>query len=260
MGKPAESSWLVTLKAVGIFMATFGLVFVLLESPALLKRTSYWLSHVGHEESVAPLAFLPKLRDRPVTLGEIKQESQAFFQPELQLAGYSLADLGENQLLIPKIAVKAPVVWDSSSDEASMLTSLEQGVAHYGFTGRPSGGRGNVFLSGHSSYSFWAPGNYKTVFANLDRLEPGDQLAITEGELVYLYEVRTKRVIKPTELSVLDPTEQSLVSLMTCVPVGTNLNRLIVQAELISANPTQPVPLPPPALTDPVSIFHYLPI
>ncbi|PJA20606.1 hypothetical protein COX60_01265, partial [Candidatus Berkelbacteria bacterium CG_4_10_14_0_2_um_filter_35_9_33_12] len=47
-------------------------------------------------------------------------------------------------------------------------------------------------------------------------------------------------VVSPKEVEVLNPQDHSLVSLMTCYPVGTTLNRMIVQARQIypTENPT----------------------
>lgn len=257
--RPPEPWFITIMKAVGIFLLTFAIVLGFLNGPALWNRASFWIRHLGQEPPSPPLAFLPKLQDRAVTLQEIKQEPSAYFDPALQLAGYSLADLGDNQLLIPKIEVNVPIIWKNEADERSMIKALEQGVAHYGFTALPSDGEGNVFLTGHSSYLPWAPGKYKSVFANLDRLDPGDQLAVSFRGVVYLYEVTEKKVVKPSELSVLDQSPEPTLTMMTCVPIGTNLNRLVVVADLISAKPTQPIPLPPPEHTLPAAIFYYLP-
>ncbi len=261
LGAPAEAGWLVALKAFGVFIGTFAVVFFLFESPALMKRLTYILTHLTSQDSPGSLAYLPKLQDRPVLLTDIKNRPQDYLEPSAQLAGYSLADLGDDQLLIPKIEVKVPIIWGTAADEPSMLDSLKKGVAHYGFSALPSDGRGKVFLSGHSSAALWDPGQYKTVFANLDRLEIGDQLAVTFRGVVYLYQVTATSIVKPNDVAVLEPTEKPTLSLMTCVPVGTSRDRLVVEATLLSASANRPVSLPPPSLRDdPAAIFHYLTI
>lgn len=259
MVAPSEPGWLVGLKALAIFALVFTLVFTLLQAPAFWSRASYALTHVGRTTPAQPLAFLPKLKDRPITLAELKAHPEEFSPSDLQFGGYRLTDLGDNQLLIPKIEVSAPIVWQSPADEPTALKNLESGVVHYDFTALPSDGRGNVFLFGHSSYTLWAPGQYKTIFANLDRLSLGDQLALTYQGVIYLYQVSNTVTVQPSDLSVLEPTDQPTLSLMTCVPVGTNRNRLVVKANLISASPADPIPLPPRDLTDPASIFGFLP-
>ncbi|MEK7461375.1 MAG: sortase [Patescibacteria group bacterium] len=257
IGRPPEARWLIYVKTFGVFIFLFLFFLGILNGPAWYQRLSYQLS----ETSIATpqLGLLPKLQDAPIQLINLKDRPADYLDSTIQIPGYSLADLGDNQLLIPKIKVKAPIIWGSETDETSMLASLQQGVAHYGFSARPDEGRGNVFLTGHSSYFFWDKGQYKTIFANLDRLETGDQIALTYQGVVYLYQVREKKVVKPTDFEVTNATDTPTLSLMTCVPVGTNLNRLVVQADLISAAPSQPVPVTPQSLKKPAAIFSYLP-
>lgn len=253
-----EPKWLTILKAAGVFVVSFAIFFVLLQAPAFYQRAAYWLTHLGKSAEPVVFAQLPILKDRAVTLTDIKADPATYGGGTL--GGYSLADLGDDQLLIPRIEVKAPIVWGSASDEGSMLSSLQRGVAHYGFTALPSDGQGKVFLTGHSSFALWDKGEYKTVFANLDKLETGDQLATTYRGLVYVYEVTEKKVVPPSDVSVLEQTTDPTLALMTCVPVGTSKDRLVVFTKLISASPSKPVPLPPPSNIDPASIFHYLSI
>ncbi len=50
----------------------------------------------------------------------------------------------------------------------------------------------------------------------------------------HTYRVTKKYKVKPSNVSVLDqPTTERLSTLMTCTPVGTTLERLIVKAEEI---------------------------
>ncbi len=114
-----------------------------------------------------------------------------------------------------------------------MLANLQRGVAHYGFTSLPNDTNGNVFISGHSSFYWWDKGKYKTVFANINQLVPGDQLFIQYNSTVYLYEVTGNVTVKPSDVSITEPTPTPVLSLMTCVPVGTALNRLVVQSKLV---------------------------
>ena len=47
-----------------------------------------------------------------------------------------------------------------------------------------------------------------------------------------------KKVVPPTDVSALTPTDVPTVTLFTCDPPGTNINRLIVQAVQIDPDPT----------------------
>lgn len=136
----------------------------------------------------------------------------------------------QNRLVIPKISVDAPIVWNV--DPSNINPALQNGVAQYKGTALP-GNFGNVFIFGHSSYYAWAPGNYKTVFALLGNLNIGDKIYIEYNNTKYNYIVSSMKTVWPTNAQVLNQTTDKELTLMTCVPVGTNLQRLIVVANQI---------------------------
>lgn len=145
--------------------------------------------------------------------------------------GDTTPQVTNNHLLIPKLKIDVPITWEVSSDD--MITALENGIAHYQGTAIP-GSVGNVFLSGHSSNYLWAKGDYKDVFALIDKLGIGDEVYVSNENKVYTYKVIDQKVVSPQDLSVLSQGNQKILSLMTCTPIGTNLKRLVITAELVS--------------------------
>lgn len=144
----------------------------------------------------------------------------------------------EPKIIIPKIGVDSPVVYDEPKvDEASYQAALERGVVRLGTTANP-GTKGNVVIGGHSSNNVFNAGKFKYVFVNLKRLDVGDIFYLNYEGKRYTYKVTVARkIITPTETSVLAQTEKPTVTLFTCDPPGTNVNRLIVQAEQIDPSP-----------------------
>lgn len=144
----------------------------------------------------------------------------------------------EPKIIIPKIGVEVPVVYDEERvDEASYQKALERGVVRLGTTANP-GEIGNVVIGGHSSNNVFNAGDFKYVFVNLKRLEVGDVFYLNYKGQRYTYKVTVaKKIISPTDTSVLAPTTKPIVTLFTCDPPGTNVNRLIVQAEQIDPDP-----------------------
>lgn len=142
------------------------------------------------------------------------------------------------KIVIPKVGVDAPVVYDEPKvDEVSYQRALERGVVRLGNSANP-GTKGNVVIGGHSSNNVFNAGKYKYVFVNLKRLDVGDIFYLNFEGKRYTYKVTTaKKIITPKETSVLAQTEKPVVTLFTCDPPGTNVNRLIVQAEQIDPNP-----------------------
>ncbi len=72
------------------------------------------------------------------------------------------------------------------------------------------------------------------MFALLDKLEKGDEIIIYYYQKKFVYKVTEHREVKPGDVKTLESRDNSKkeLSLMTCWPVGTTLDRLIVFAEL----------------------------
>lgn len=145
----------------------------------------------------------------------------------------------ESKIIIPKINVEAPVVYDVPSiKEEDVQKGLENGVVHYITTPNP-GEKGNSVIFGHSSSNILNKGKYKFAFLLLKSLEKEDTFIVQKDGKRYVYKVYNKFVTTPTDLSVLGPTDKpAVMTLITCDPPGTSTNRLIIQAEQIFPDPS----------------------
>ncbi|HSW66288.1 MAG TPA: class D sortase [Bacillota bacterium] len=144
-------------------------------------------------------------------------------------------------IIIPSIDVHAPVVFDETSTvEWKVQLALRRGTVHYGDTAVP-GKNGNVVIIGHSSGQPWAPGDYKWIFTLLDKVKVGDQIQVNYQGNPYVYQVTDTAVVDPDDMTVLTQTTEPTLSLITCTPVGTSKNRLVVHAKQISPAPVKPV-------------------
>jgi len=144
------------------------------------------------------------------------------------------------RLIIPKINVDVPALYDVGSDYKSQMAAMEKGVAHFAIPGANShpGEVGNTVLSGHSSNDLFDRGDYKFIFAQLDKLAVGDTIYANYDSKRYTYVITKKEVVKPTEVSkLIYPTNKPVLTLITCTPLGTALNRLLVTAEQVSPDP-----------------------
>ena len=135
-------------------------------------------------------------------------------------------------LLIPKIGVSAPVIADvDGTNKQTYFKALEKGVAHFKGTAKP-GENSNIFIFGHSSFYRNQPGEYKEVFRNLEELQKGDEIILWYNQKEYQYLVSDIKTVNPTDVvEVLKKTAEEQLSLMTCVPPGTTLKRLVVVAQ-----------------------------
>ncbi len=170
------------------------------------------------------------------------------YAPKELMAGIQEKDLNatfalspyENRIIIPRIGENIPLVNVSIDKWANFETmhevfmeELRKWVVRYPGTAEP-GEAGNVFIFGHSSNYPWVKSEYNSVFALLDQLQNGDEIIIYYFQKKYVYKVKEHAVVKPWDVKTLearDHTKKEL-SLMTCWPIGTTLERMIIFAEL----------------------------
>ena len=136
----------------------------------------------------------------------------------------TLADSGTPQSLlrIPSIDLLAPVFSTTSE------LALNRGIGWIETTASP-GTLGNVGLAGHRD----------GFFRRLQDLEVGDSLELqTIGRTLH-YRVTNLSIVAPTDLQVLEPTDEPSVTLVTCYPfyfIGDAPQRFIARAVLDEAS------------------------
>ena len=167
-----------------------------------------------------------------------------FISPSRQVSATPIvgsgSDIGpDNEIIIPKINLEVPVVYGSdTTSEDAIQKNLENGVVHYSTSAKP-GENGNVVIVGHSSNNILNKGKYKFAFVLLKKLEIGDTFSLNQGGKRYTYQIYEKKIVKPTDVSVLGSAAKSnSATLITCDPPGTSLNRLIVIGTQISPDPS----------------------
>ncbi len=163
----------------------------------------------------------------------------------------------ESRLIIPKINVDVPAIYGIGNDYNSQMAAMEKGVAHFAIPGAQShpGEIGNTVLSGHSSNDLFDGGDYKFIFAQLEKMTVGDTIYTNYEGKRYTYVVTKTEVVKPTEVSKLVyPTTKPVLTLITCTPLGTALNRLLITAEQVSPDPAQAAVAPVTEAADEANI------
>lgn len=160
---------------------------------------------------------------------------------EIPDATIGTAISADSKLYIPKINVSVPVVFGAANDVDSQNKAMENGVAQFAIPGANAlpGQVGNLAISGHSSNDLFDSGDYKFIFARLERLDNGDTIYLDYNGTRYVYKVTRKEEVLPAESNkLIFPTDRPFLTLITCTPVGTALRRLLVFAEQISPAPT----------------------
>ena len=127
---------------------------------------------------------------------------------------------------IPKIKVRLPL------REGTTEKQLSRGVGIV--DGSPSFDKiGNVGLAGHRNHI-----SVNKFFRRLDELTKGDNIYISTSKGVLRYKVYETLIVKPSAVEVLSQDiakkrKKPVITLITCHPLHSNKERLIVHAERV---------------------------
>ena len=127
---------------------------------------------------------------------------------------------------IPKISLEAMVV------EGDSRKQLLIGPGHISGTPLP-GESGNSVITGHRD----------TFFRHIFELSKGDEILVQRNGQTYHYGVTGKKIVKPEDVSVLQPTSDAELTLITCYPtyyIGPAPERLVVISKLLAAEANNP--------------------
>jgi sortase A len=134
------------------------------------------------------------------------------------------------QIDIPRIGNTYNIV--QGTDERS----LEEGPGHYPQTALPGMGQ-TVAIAGHRTTSL-APFRY------LNELKPGDRIFVTMPYGKFTYSVQYQRIVKPTQVSVIDDKGYDRLVLSACNPLYSAAQRIIIFARLTAVRPLGPARAP----------------
>jgi sortase A len=111
---------------------------------------------------------------------------------------------------------------------------LTKHLVQYPQTALP-GSLGSPVIFGHSTLpQFFDPKKYTTIFSNLPDVKPGSDIFVKYKDREYTYRITKIIEVKPSELWVLKQNYNAkTLKVVTCVPPGTTLRRLVVEASLI---------------------------
>ncbi len=165
----------------------------------------------GHTPPTSPDGAQPNDDEIPESLRPLVQSLPP---PIIPTQGPSQA----LRVIIPAINVDSLVVQGDTWDQ------LKKGVAQH--LGTPDPGQpGNLVLSAHNDI-------YGEIFRRLDELEPGDEVQLYTASAVFTYVVTGTRIVKPTEVNVMDATPHPSITLISCYPYLIDNQRIVVLADL----------------------------
>jgi len=123
------------------------------------------------------------------------------------------------ELLIPRVRLSSIVLHGSDA------RTLRRGPGHLETTPLP-GERGNVAIAGHRD----------TFFRQLRDVKVGDDIFVNTPRGAFHYRITSARVVNARDVSVLEPTDDEVLTLVTCYPfwvLGPAPDRFVVRAARI---------------------------
>ncbi len=213
-------------------LAIVGLVFILLNGVNILQRLNVEVGAALSQPTASPTPLisevvLPSGHTPPNVEGgarfneaEIPEHLRSVYQSFSNVAIPTPAPEQARRIRIPAIDVDAPIVMGDGWEQ------LKQGVAQHIGSANP-GNAGNLVLSGHNDV-------FGEIFRYLDELKPGDEIIIFTNIRSYTYIIdKETKLVEPTEVSVMDPTLDPTLTLISCYPYLVNNKRIIIKASLV---------------------------
>jgi sortase A len=210
--------------------AVLGLIFVLLNGVTILQNLNKEVSASLVQPTLAPTAIiravvLPSGHTPPNAAGGVQpneDEIPAHLRPLVQsMAALPLPTPSPEQAVriqIPAISVDAPVIQGDGWEQ------LKKGVGQHIGTPNP-GENGNMVLSAHNDV-------FGEIFRDLDKLKTGDTITIFTNLRTYTYVINQNRIVLPSQVEVMSPTSDPVITLISCYPYMVDNRRIIISAVL----------------------------
>jgi LPXTG-site transpeptidase (sortase) family protein len=140
------------------------------------------------------------------------------------------------RIIIPALLLDTEVKYVPYDGYTWLINGLRQEIAWMGNTSWPGLGS-NTGLAGHVTVAGMGDG----PFRHLDELPMGEVIILYTEQNIYTYQASERKITDDGDMSVINPTDTSQISLITCIDwddaTKTYLNRLVVVADLIRTEP-----------------------
>jgi len=142
----------------------------------------------------------------------LKNEGKILFNMEKQ----------KTSIYIPSVDIRGAVVDDETP------FGMERGFWHFPLSGEV-GKQGNTVIIAHR-FKYLPPRT--DTFFNLDRVKVGDKIIVNQKDGSYRYTVLETKVVEKNDRNVLLQTKDYRITLITCTPLWTADQRLVVVGKL----------------------------
>ena len=151
----------------------------------------------------------------------VEQESIEEYLGQVDIVDSILEDL-DTRLYVDSIDVEGDVFQGKDSN------TMDKGFWHFPTSVYP-GQQGNSVIIAHRFLNL-PPA--KDTFYNLDKVKKGDSIVVKQKDNEFTYIVSEIKVVEKNDISVLQDTTDHQITLITCTPLWTSKQRLVVIGKL----------------------------
>ncbi|MBN2256937.1 MAG: class D sortase [Anaerolineaceae bacterium] len=210
--------------------AVIGLLIITANGVGLIRTLNREVINAIQQPTLTPTplyraVILPSGHTPPNSAGgaryneeEIPEHLRPVMQAMASLALPTPSARQATRIQIAAIGVDAPVVQGDGWEQ------LKKGVGQHPFTPDP-GQPGNIVLSAHNDV-------FGELFRDLDKLKPGDTIVLFSPSGQFVYIVTGTQIVAPTNVQVMNASEGSTVTLISCYPYMVDNKRIVISAKL----------------------------
>lgn len=213
-----------TLRFFSLVFILMGVLTTLLISLPIIKYeiTARSRFQVKKERFLSPLTGTGSLAYTPQDLG--RASNWFVGAPDLPEV---TSKVRYYTISIPRLKINNATVEIGGED-------LSKSLIHFKGTALP-GRVGNSVIFGHSTLpQLFNSKSYLTTFTFLPTLKKDDQILVSYDGVTYKFKIEQMFEVKPEDIQILNQNQDgSYLTLVTCVPPGTYLRRLVVRSRLV---------------------------
>lgn len=137
---------------------------------------------------------------------------------------FSQAYVTENTLTIPRLDIVGRIAI------LPTIKGLGNNIWHRPNSSTPDQGGNSVFIA-HRMITIPYP--MKATFGTLPKATIDDVIEVKWGGKLYKYKVYETKIVKPADIEIEFNTDESIITLYTCVYTLTGKDRFVVRAKLL---------------------------
>jgi sortase A len=197
-------------------------------SDIAIQAKEFNVERISHNTTLRFLTTLSAPNQAAIEEDITQSNSLEFIDPneliKLQNEGEVLFNMEkeDTRLLVNSANILGDVV------DGETAIEMERGFWHFPLSSRP-GERGNTVIIAHRFLHL--PPRTDTFF-NLDKIRVGDKIVVEQKGGIYNYTVVESKVVEKNNRDVIAQTNDYRITLITCTPLWTSDQRLIVVAKL----------------------------